>query len=58
MDGLTRAEVERVRNFAKASKSLAGLRPSEMIRLMRDCLLGISEAVARFLKEVKVRESR
>ena len=46
VDGLTRVGMERVCSFAEASKTLAGLRDSAMIRLMSDCLLRISEVVA------------
>ena len=46
VDGLTRVDMERVCSFAEASKTLAGLRDSAMIRLMSDCLLRISEVVA------------
>ena len=46
VDGLTRQDMERVCSFAEASKTLAGLRDSAMIRLMSDCLLRISEVVA------------
>ena len=46
VDGLDWQAVERVCAFAEAEKTLAGLRDSAMIRLMSDCLLGISEVVA------------
>ena len=46
VDGLTRSDMERVCSFAEASKTLAGLRDSALVRLMSDCLLRISEAVA------------
>ena len=39
-------DVERIAAFAEADKTIAGLRDSAMIRLMSDCLLRISEAVA------------
>ena len=45
-DGLTWSDVERVCAFAEMDKSIAGLRDSALIRLMSDCLLRISEAVA------------
>ena len=38
---------------AEASRTLAGLRDSAMIRLMSDCLLRISEAVAVNIEDVK-----
>ena len=46
VDGITWNDVERVCAFAEAQKTIAGLRDSAMIRLMSDCLLRISEAVA------------
>ena len=46
VDGITWSEMERVCSFAEASKTLSGLRDSALIRLMSDCLLRISEAVA------------
>ena len=47
VDGLTRADMERVCMFAEASKTLAGLRDSAMIRLMSDCLLQINDGGTR-----------
>ena len=52
VDGLTRVGMERVCSFAKASKTLAGLRDSAMIRLMSDCLLRISEVVAVNVEDI------
>ena len=46
VDGLTWDDVERVCELAEAEKTIAGLRDSALIRLMSDCLLRISEAVA------------
>ena len=46
VDGLTWSEVERVCAFAEMEGSVAGLRDSALIRLMSDCLLRVSEAVA------------
>ena len=46
VDGITWSEVGSVCGFATGSKTLTGLRDSAMIRLMSDCLLRISEAVA------------
>ena len=46
VDGMDWTAVERVCAFAEAEKTIAGLRDSAMIRLMSDCLLRISEAVA------------
>ena len=44
--------MERVGGYAEGSKTLAGLRDSAMIRLMSDCLLRISEAVAVNVEDV------
>ena len=44
--------MERVCSFAEASKTLAGLRDSAMIRLMSDCLLRISEVVAVNVEDI------
>lgn len=44
--------MERVGGYAEGSKTLAGLRDSAMIRLMSDCLLRISEAVAINVEDV------
>ena len=52
VDGLTRVGMERVCSFAEASKTLAGLRDSAMIRLMSDCLLRISEVVAVNVEDI------
>ena len=52
VDGLTRVGMERVCSFAEASKTLAGLRDSAMIRLMSDCLLRISEVVAVDVEDI------
>ena len=46
MDGITWEEVERICALAEAEGTVAGLRDSALIRLMSDCLLRISEAVA------------
>ena len=46
VDGLNWSDVERVCAFAEMDKSCAGLRDSALIRLMSDCLLRVSEAVA------------
>ena len=46
VDGLTWPEVERICTLAEADKTIAGLRDAALIRLMSDCLLRISEAVA------------
>ena len=52
-DGLTWSDVERVCAFAEMDKSIAGLRDSALIRLMSDCLLRVSEAVAVNLEDLK-----
>lgn len=52
VDGITWTDMERVCGYAEGSKTLAGLRDSAMIRLMSDCLLRISEAVAVDLEDV------
>ncbi len=44
--GITWEEVEQICALAEAEGTVAGLRDSAMIRLMSDCLLRISEAVA------------
>ena len=46
VDGITWEEVERICALAEARETVAGLRDSALIRLMSDCLLRISEAVA------------
>ena len=46
VDGLICQDVERVCLLAEMEDSLSGLRDAEMIRLMSDCLLRISEVVA------------
>ena len=46
VDGLTWREVDRVCSLAEAGGTVTGLRDSALIRLMSDCLLRISEAVA------------
>ena len=46
VDGMTWGDVERVCALTEADNTFAGLRDSALIRLMSDCLLRISEAVA------------
>ena len=62
VDGMTWSEVERVCARADADNTLAGLRDSALIRLMSDCLLRISEAVAVDVADVNgaltVRQSK
>ena len=52
VDGLTREGMIQVVSYAEASDTLAGLRDSAMIRLMSDCLLRISEAVAVDIEDI------
>ena len=54
MEGLTWSDVERVCAFAEMDKSsVAGLSDSALIRLMSDCLLRVSEAVAVDVEDLK-----
>ena len=53
VDGLTWVDVERVCAFAEMDGSVAGLRDSALIRLMSDCLLRVSEAVAVDVEDLK-----
>ena len=46
VDGVEREGMLRVVTLAEADKTIAGLRDAALIRLMSDCLLRISEAVA------------
>ena len=46
VDGVEREDMLRVVAFAESEKSIGGLRDATLIRLMSDCLLRISEAVA------------
>ena len=50
--GITWDEVEQVCALAEAEETMAGLRDSALIRLMSDCLLRISEAVAVNVEDV------
>ncbi len=52
VEGLTWSEVKRVCALAEADKTIVGLRDSALIRLMSDCLLRISEAVAINVEDV------
>ena len=52
VDGITWSDMEQVCAHAQASKTLAGLRDSALIRLMSDCLLRISEVVAVNVEDV------
>lgn len=53
VDGLNWSDVERVCAFAEMDASVAGLRDSALIRLMSDCLLRVSEAVAVNVEDLK-----
>lgn len=53
VDGLNWSDVERVCAYAEMDGSVAGLRDSALIRLMSDCLLRVSEAVAVNVEDVK-----
>lgn len=50
---MTWQTVERVCAFAETEKTLVGLRDSALIRLMSDCLLQVSEAVAVDVGDLK-----
>ena len=52
VDGITWEEVDQVCALAEAEGTIAGLRDSGLIRLMSDCLLRISEAVAVNVEDV------
>lgn len=52
VDGITWEEVEQICALAEAEGTIAGLRDSGLIRLMSDCLLRISEAVAVNVKDI------
>ena len=52
VDGITWEEVEQICALAEAEGTVAGLRDSALIRLMSDCLLRISEAVAVDIADV------
>ena len=53
VDGLNWSDVERVCAFCEMDNSIAGLRDSALIRLMSDCLLRVSEAVAVNVGDLK-----
>ena len=52
VDGITWAEAEEMCTYAESEGTVAGLRDSSLIRLMSDCLLRISEAVAVNVSDV------
>ena len=53
VDGLNWSDVERVCAFCEMDGPIAGLRDSALIRLMSDCLLRVSEAVAVNVEDLK-----
>ena len=53
VDGITWEEVEQICALAEARETVAGLRDSALIRLMSDCLLRISEAVAVDVEDIR-----
>ena len=53
VDALTWTDVERVCAFAEMDGRIAGLRDAALIRLMSDCLLRVSEAVAVNIEDLK-----
>ena len=52
VDGLVWSDVERVCAFCEIEGTVRGLRDSALIRLMSDCLLRVSEAVAVNVEDV------
>ena len=52
VDAMTWSDVDRACALAEADNTVAGLRDSALIRLMSDCLLRISEAVAANVEDV------
>ncbi len=53
VDGLSWADVDFVCRFAEQEQSIKGYRDSALIRLMSDCLLRISEAVAVNVEDIQ-----
>ena len=53
VDGVEREDMLRVVTLAEADKTIAGLRDAALIRLMSDCLLRISEAVAVNVEDIQ-----
>ena len=53
VDGVERDEMLRIVAFAESDKTIVGLRDAALIRLMSDCLLRISEAVAVNVEDMK-----
>ena len=53
VDGVEREDMLRIVTFAESEKTIAGLRDAALIRLMSDCLLRISEAVAINLSDIQ-----
>ena len=53
VDGLSWADVDFVCRFAESEQSIKGYRDAALIRLMSDCLLRISEAVAVNVEDIQ-----
>ena len=53
VDGVEREDMLRIVAFAESDKTIAGLRDAAMIRLMSDCLLRISEAIAVNVEDIQ-----
>ena len=53
VDGITWDEVKQICVLAETEETVAGLRDSALIRLMSDCLLRISEAVAVDVEDIR-----
>ena len=54
VQGISWAEVDRVCAYCEIDKSVAGLRDACLIRLMSDCLLRVSEAVAVDIEDINI----
>ena len=53
VDAITWEEVEQICALVEVEETVAGLRDSALIRLMSDCLLRISEAVAADVEDIR-----
>ena len=53
VDGVEREDMLRIVTFAESENTIAGLRDAALIRLMSDCLLRISEAVAINVSDIQ-----
>ena len=56
-DGLDWESVDEICRLAESEKAVAGFRDSAMIRLMSDCLLRVSEAVAVNVEDLNLNEN-